>query len=225
MKKIKFFKIFLFILIFINCFSINAYAGTPPALNAEGVSIINSNTGQIVYSKNGDSKYFPASTTKVLTALIVIEHCDLDEKVKVGHNPPNADGTSVGIRSGEEYTVRELLCGLILESGNDCACALAEHVSGSNENFAKLMNEKAKELGATHSNFKNPSGLPDEEHYTTPNDLAKIMNACIKNKTFEDICRTTSLKLTASNIDGNSLNISNHNYILNIPYVLKKDIQ
>lgn len=214
MKKIKFFKIFLFILIFINCFSINAYAGTPPALNAEGVSIINSNTGQIVYSKNGDSKYFPASTTKVLTALIVIEHCDLDEKVKVGHNPPNADGTSVGIRSGEEYTVRELLCGLILESGNDCACALAEHVSGSNENFAKLMNEKAKELGATHSNFKNPSGLPDEEHYTTPNDLAKIMNACIKNKTFEDICRTTSLKLTASNIDGNSLNISNHNYIL-----------
>lgn len=214
MKKIKFFGIFLFIIFFINCFSINAYASDPPGLNAEGVTLINANTGQVVYSKNGDKRYFPASTTKVLTALIVIEHCDLDEKVTVGTNPPNADGTSIGIRAGEEYAVKELLCGLLLESGNDCAAALAEHVAGSNEKFAELMNKKAKELGATNSNFKNPSGLPDEEHYTTPNDLAKIMNACIKNETFEQICRTTTLKLSASKIDGNSLNITNHNYIL-----------
>lgn len=203
------------ILMIINIFPQSALAANePPSLNSEGAALLDANTGQVVYGKNADTRYFPASTTKILTALIVIEKCNLDETVKIGKNPPFADGTSIGLREGEVYTVKELLTGLLLESGNDCACALAEHVSGSNEEFAKLMNARAKELGATNSNFKNPSGLPDDEHYTTPKDLALIMRACNNNPQFVAISRTKALDFQASTIDGYIRKTTNHNLIL-----------
>lgn len=216
MRNYKIGYIFIILLLSINMLNpvtVSA-ASTAPNLNSEGVVILNSDTGQVVYEKNADQKYFPASTTKVLTALIIIENCSLDEKVTIGKNPPFADGTSIGLREGEVYTVKELLSGLLLMSGNDCAEALAEHLAGSKEAFAELMNKKAKELGATNSNFKNPSGLPDEEHYTTPKDLAIIMNACIKNPTFCEIDKTMNIEFQPSNLDGNKLWISNQNYIL-----------
>ena len=189
-------------------------ASAPPELTSQGVCLLDSDTGQVVYGKNQDQKYYPASTTKVLTALVVLEHGKLDDKVTIGTNPPNAEGTSVGIRATETYTVKELLLGLILMSGNDCANALAEYVSGSTEAFANLMNEKAAQLGCTGSHFVNPSGLPDENHYTTPKDLATIMRACIHNKDFVEIARTSGYTLPASSIDGNVIPIDNHNYIL-----------
>ena len=214
--KLEYTVIILFILVnLINTFIKPVSAASEvPNLNSEGVVVLNSETGQVVYEKNPDTRYYPASTTKVLTALIVVENCSLDEKVTIGKNPPYADGTSLGLREGEIYTVKELLCGLLLMSGNDAAEALAEHVSGSKEAFAELMNKKAKELGCTNSNFKNPSGLPDEEHYTTPRDLATIMNACIKNPTFCEIDSTMNIEFQPSNLDGNKLWISNQNYIL-----------
>ncbi len=104
-------------------------------------------TGQVLYEKNSDVQYMPASTTKVMTAIIALEKCNLTDQVTIGENPPKADGSSIGIEQGEVYTIEELLYGLLLESGNDCAEAIAEHVAGSIEEFAKLMNEKAKELG------------------------------------------------------------------------------
>lgn len=207
--------IFLLTLIITNFKTINVSAATaPPQLNSEGVVLLDADSGEVLYSKNENTKYFPASTTKVLTALVVLENTNLDDKVTIGNKPPLADGTSIGLKEGEIYTVNELLLGLLLESGNDCAEALAEHVAGSNENFAKLMNERAKKLGANDSNFKNPSGLPDEEHVTTPKDLALIMREAIQNKDFVKICSTTTYNFSASNIDGQVRTVTNHNYIL-----------
>lgn len=216
MKRFRFLSL-LFAIIFTLFSPITeiAYAiDSPPDLNSEGVVLINSDTKQVVFDKNGDKKLYPASTTKILTALIVIENCDLSEKVTVGHNPAYAEGSSIGLKEGEIFTVKELLTGLILLSGNDCALALAEHVSGSGEEFAKLMNKRAKELGANDSNFMNPSGLPDEKHYTTAHDLALIMCEASKNKTFVDICQTKSLKMSPSNLDGTERWLNNKNYIL-----------
>lgn len=213
MKNLK----ILFILILFNLllFNTTVFAATePPSLNSEGVVLLDGDTGQVLYSKNEDKTYYPASTTKVLTALVVLENANLSDKVTVGAKPPNAEGTSVGIRVGEVYTVRELIESLLLMSGNDCAEALAEHVSGSTEEFATLMNKKAKEVGCTNSNFVNPSGLPDENHFTTPKDLSLIMKACITNPNFVEISRVQSGKLSPSIIDGNIIEISNHNYLL-----------
>ena len=216
MKKLKLLLLSLLcVLLFINSSSkITLAAAEPPALNSEGVVLMDANSGQVVFSKNPDTKYFPASTTKILTALIVLEKSKLDEKVTIGKNPPFAEGTSIGLREGEIYTVKELLSGLLLESGNDCAEALAEHVSSSKEEFAKLMNSRAKELGCNNSNFKNPSGLPDDEHYTTPRDLALIMKACTKSSDFVAISRTVNLDFQPSAIDGYVRKTNNHNLIL-----------
>ncbi|PRR82389.1 D-alanyl-D-alanine carboxypeptidase family protein [Clostridium vincentii] len=194
--------------------SIASYAtAEPPQINSEGATLMDATTGQILYSKNGDTNYFPASITKVLTALVVLENTKLDDKVTVGEKPPFADGTSVGIKTGEIFTVHQLLLGLLLESGNDCAEALAEHVSGSCEEFAKLMTERAKKLGTKSSTFKNPSGLPDPEHVTTSNDYSLIMKEIIKNPDFLDIDKTTNLQLPTSNL-GEQRIFNNRNYIL-----------
>ena len=101
-------------------------------------------TGQVLYEKNSNNQYMPASTTKIMTAILALEKCNLTDEVTISENPPKADGSSIGIEQGEVYTIEELLIGLLLESGNDCAEAIAEHIAGSNEEFAKLMNEKLK---------------------------------------------------------------------------------
>ena len=216
MKKIKVSYLFILCFMLISLFNnTTAYAANPaPPLNSDGVCIINSDTNQVVYEKNADKRLYPASTTKVLTALVVIENCNLDEKITVGKNPPYADGTSIGLREGDIYTVKELLCGLLLMSGNDCAEALAEHVAGSSSAFAELMNKRAKKIGCTNSNFKNPSGLPDEQHYTTARDLAMIMGEAIKNPTFCEIDKVTILQCAPSVLDNYVINLANHNYIL-----------
>lgn len=217
----KNFKTFILSCIIFTFLLIPAYtkaATAPNNINSNGAVLLDATTGQILYSKNGDKQFFPASTTKVLTALVVLENSKLNDKVTIGNNPPQADGTSAGLREGEEYTVEELLHGLLMHSGNDCAEALAEHVSGSIQNFAKLMNDKAKSLGATGSNFENPSGLPNEKHVTTPHDLALIMKECIKNPDFVRITRTLSYTFKPSNIDGNKISVPNGNHIIDSNY-------
>lgn len=187
---------------------------TPPDLNSKGVVLMDAKTGEVLYSKEENTQYYPASTTKVLTALVVLENVEnLEEKVTVGKNPPFADGTKIGLREGDVFTVRELLTILLLASDNVAAETLAEYVSGSCEEFAKLMNEKAKSIGAVNSNFKNPSGLPDKEHVTTPKDLALIMKEAIKNEEFMKISNETYIELH-SVIDNSTLATSNHNYML-----------
>ena len=207
--------IFIFTLLTLTLYGdIASAVGSPPSLNSDGVVLMDASSGEVLYSKNEDKQYFPASTTKIITAQIVLEHTKLDDKVTIGKNPPFADGTSIGLKEGEIYTVKELLAGLILESGNDCAEALAEHVSGSIEEFAKLMNARAKEIGAVNSNFTNPSGLPDKNHVTTPKDLSLFMREAVKNKDFVEISKITALELPPSNIDGAIRHVNNHNYVL-----------
>lgn len=210
-------KILFSLFIFYNLIYTGANAATtnPPDINAKAAILIDANTGDILYSKNGEETHFPASTTKVLTALITLEHTNLNDVVTIGKNPPFAKGSSIGLKEGEKFTVETLLTGLLLESGNDCAEALAEHVGGSIENFAKMMNEKAKELGCTNSNFVNPSGLPDDNHVTTAHDLALIMQAALKNNDFIRISRLVSVELPASNLDGQKRWANNHNYLIN----------
>lgn len=200
----------------INLNITTAYAiADPPQLGSNGLVLMDAKTGQVLYGKEADKQFYPASTTKVLTAMVVLDEVDdLSELVTVSRNCPAADGTKVGLREGDQYSVQELLTALILFSGNDCANALAEHVSGSIEAFAELMNKKAKSIGANNSNFKNPSGLPDPEHVTTPRDLAIIMKEAIKDPDFMNISTTRYLELSPSVIDGHVLSVSNHNYIL-----------
>lgn len=184
-------KIFLMLCFILNFSKVYTQAiPVAPEINAKGVVLMDAITGNIIYSKNPYTQFEPASTTKVMTAILTLENCDLDEIVTIGDNPPNTIGSALGIVKGETYTVKELLYALILLSGNDCANALAEHISGSVEEFAKLMTEKAKEVGANNTVFKNPSGLPDDGHITTPYDLSLIMKAALAYPEFLEISRT-----------------------------------
>ena len=205
----------LFIFYGLTFTNANAAPSKPPEINAESAILMDGTTGEVLFSKNGESKHFPASTTKVLTALITLEKTNLNDVVTIGKNPPFAKGSSIGLKEGEKFTVETLLTGLLLESGNDCAEALAEHIGGSVENFAKMMNEKATELGCTSSNFVNPSGLPDDNHVTTAQDLALIMKEAIKNKDYIRISRLISVELPPSNLDGQKRWTNNHNYLVN----------
>ena len=170
-------SLFIFIILISNLYitNVNAYVSEVPALNAQGVYLMDGYTGEVLYEKNSNVLFEPASTTKVMTAILTIENCSLTEKVTIGENPPYADGSSMGLREGEVYTVEELLIGLLLPSANDAAEAVAEHVAGSIDSFAEMMTRKAHELGAFSTTFKNPSGLHEEGHLSTAHDLALIL--------------------------------------------------
>lgn len=186
-----------------------------PIVDAEGMVLIDATTGTILAEKNSDKKLAPASTTKVMTALLVLENTKLNDIVTVGKNPPFADGSSIALKENDQYTVEELLHALLLESSNDSAMALAEHISGSEENFAKLMNKRAKELGATNTNFVNASGLYDDNHYTTATDLSLIMREAIKNKDYLRISKTITYELPESKVDGATKWVNNTTSMIN----------
>lgn len=197
MKKIiqSMVKLLLCTLLFISGNTGLSYAVADlPAVYSESAILMDGETGQILYSKNEHKQFEPASTTKVMTALIVLENKKLTDKVTIGKKPTLVDGSAIGIAEGEVYTVEELLLGLLLESGNDAAEALAEFVSGSNESFAVLMNAKAKSLGALNTNFKNPSGLHEDGHLTTAYDLALIMKEASHNEDYVRISQVQSHK-------------------------------
>ena len=149
-------------------------------------------------------KVYPASTTKVMTAYVTLKYGNLDDVVTVSENAVdfNWDEVTCGLRAGDTVTLYDLLCGLILHSGNDCGAAIAEHISGSIEEFAELMNQEAAALGATGSHFVNPHGLHDDNHYTTAYDLYLIFNACIKDQRFVDIITMDSYTGTLTGADG-----------------------
>jgi len=145
-----------------------------PNVTATAAIVIEATTGQIIYSRNADQKMFPASTTKVMTLILGLEQGKLDDIVTVGQNAFGVEGSSLYLEVNDKMPFGELLEGMILLSGNDAATAVAEHVAGNVPNFAAQMNKRAKELGCTNTNFTNPHGLPDVNHYTTAHDLALI---------------------------------------------------
>lgn len=189
-------RMFTLLFIFLTTLSTITVTDTKamPVLEAQGVVLMDAKSGEVLFSQNPDVQYEPASITKVMTALLVLEKTNLADKVTIGANPPLVDGSALGIREGETYTVEELLLALLLESSNDCAEALAEFVAGSNAEFGKLMTERAKELGAKNTIFKNPSGLHEEGHLTTAYDMALIMKAALSNDDLIRISRVISHK-------------------------------
>lgn len=175
-------------------FSAPSYAQVPwpecSGIQADGGILIDASSGAVLYEKNADHAYYPASITKILTALIIIENCDMNEIVTFSDNAVNnveSGSSNMGALVGDQLTVRDCLYGLMLASANEAANALAEHYAGSIEAFTQIMNEKARELGCTGSNFANPSGLNNENHYTTARDMACITKAAIKNPVFVEI--------------------------------------
>ena len=165
---------------------------------SESAILIESKTGKILYEKNIHDKKYPASTTKVLTAIIAIERCDLNEKqIASAEAIESLKGgyTKADIQVGEEFTIEELLNVMMLQSANEAACIIAEHISKSVPEFAKLMNEKAKEIGCIESNFVNPNGMHDENHYSSAYDLALIARYAMKNEIFRNLVITKECSL------------------------------
>lgn len=162
------------------------WAGTPQ-VQARAAILMDAETGQVLYAKNAHKPLPPASITKVMTAILVLERCDLDAVVKASERAVNTEASSMHLRVGEEVKVRDLLYALMLRSANDAAVALAEHTAGSVEAFAELMNEKAQSLGAKRTRFVNPHGLHDPRHVSTAYDLALITRYAMQNETFRAI--------------------------------------
>lgn len=163
------------------------------SIAAEGGILVDANSGTVLYGKNIHEAYYPASITKILTALVIIKHCDLDDTVTFTHSAVNTlePGSSIlGARVDDQMSVRDCLYALLLQSANEVANALAEHCSGSIEAFAELMNQEAKALGCTDSNFANSSGLNNENHYTSTHDMALISKAAFADPTFVEIDST-----------------------------------
>ena len=199
-----------------------AFAAVPwpsgVSIEADGGILMDADTGTILFGKNMDQSYYPASITKILTALIVLEHCSLDEMVEFSYDDVynvEAGSSSAGIDEGDVLTVRDCLYALLLASANESANALACHVSGSREAFAELMNETAASLGCTGSHFANPSGLNDENHYTTAHDMALITREAIKNPVFLEINGTRSYQLAPTKRTPEGGYVANHHRMLN----------
>ncbi len=194
---------------------------TPEELYAQSAVLMDADSGRVLFEKNGMEQRPMASTTKILTCILVLEKAGLGETAEVSRNAASQPKVHLGVRAGEKYYVQDLLYSLMLESHNDAAVILAEHVGGSLEGFAALMNEKAKEIGCADSHFITPNGLDEEDeegaHSTTAADLAKIMRYCItlspKKAEFLEITRTSSRAF--SDVEGKrSFSCVNHNAFL-----------
>jgi len=159
---------------------------------------------EVIYADNIHEKLYPASTTKILTAYLALKYGDLDDMVTVSENAAGVplDSSRAGLRAGDQLSLEALLYGLLLPSGNDSAVAVAEHISGSLDAFVTLMNEEAKKLGATNSNFMNPHGYHDDNHYTTAYDLYLIFNECVKYDKFLEIVSTATYKTMITQKNG-----------------------
>jgi D-alanyl-D-alanine carboxypeptidase (penicillin-binding protein 5/6) len=177
--------------------------GAPKAPNvgASAAILMDAQTGQILFERNAFVRRYPASTTKILTAIIVLEEADLSAKVQISKKAARTDGSSMHLVAGQVHSVHDLVVGLLLRSGNDAAVALAEHMSGSEAAFVAKMNAKARAIGAQASNFMNPHGLPNPQHYTTAYDLARIAQYAMRNAQFAAIVRSRSTGLTYEELD------------------------
>ncbi|MBP3395921.1 MAG: D-alanyl-D-alanine carboxypeptidase [Clostridia bacterium] len=185
----------------------------PPATSAEGAVLYDPQSGSFLVERNADRRLPMASTTKIMTALVVLEQCNLSATVTVPKEAVGIEGSSIYLYEGEKITVRTLLYGLLLSSANDAATALALHAAGSVPAFAALMNEKAASLGLSDTHFTNPHGLHDEAHYTTARELALISAAAMQNPTFAEIVRTPRYTAPQNGTEATRLFL-NHNRLL-----------
>ena len=184
---------------------------------AEGAGTFNLETNTVVYAKNLYERLYPASTTKILTAYIALKYCDdLDAMVTVSENAVNqaSDSSVCNLKAGDVIRLRDLLYGLMLRSGNDAAVAIAEYISGDVDSFAALMNQEAAAMGATRSHFVNPNGLPDENHYTTASDMARIAKSAWLNPLYRKFCTRRYYEIPATNKFAEARQLLNHHKMI-----------
>ncbi len=208
--------VFLLVMFFCaNAFKIYSFADAPLSTSAKSAILTEAKTGEVLYEKNAYQKMPMASTTKIMTAICAIENGNLDEVVTVDSRAAGIEGSSMYLKNGEKITLRNLLYGLMLSSGNDAAVAIALNVGKSVENFADMMNETAKKIGVKDTSFKNPNGLDEEGHYTTAYDLAQITRYALSNSELAKIVSTNEITL-AGNENSNARSLRNHNKLLRI---------
>ena len=199
--------------------STNAIANWPqgPDTYSETVVLMDADTGAILYNKGMDEKRYPASITKIMTALLALEHSSLDEEVTFTEEclaDQTSDSGNLGMKVGEILTMRQCLMALMIRSANDVATQIAVHVAGSVSAFADMMNQRAQELGCVNTHFVNASGMPDENHYTTAHDMALIFQQAIKNQDFLDIIGTQSFTIEPTNMNPESRVLNTHHALL-----------
>lgn len=212
-------KLFLCFFTTLLLFSVLPFASSNAV--AEGLSVsakaavlIEADTGRVLFAKNKDMQLPMASTTKILTALITLESDNLDELFVVDEKAIQVEGSSMGLQSGDSASLRTLACGMLLPSGNDAANAAAVRIGGSIAEFAAMMNQRAAAIGMTNSHFVTPSGLDDEQHYSTAHDMAKLARVALKNNAFQDICSRNIAKVEFGNPPYERW-LKNHNRLLN----------
>ena len=192
-------------------FQASSNSTNEPITNSKNIVVLDRKTLSVLYEKNAYEKVAMASTTKIMTCIIILENCSLDDIVTVSKKAASVHGSTLGLVTDMKISVLDLLYGLMLRSGNDCAISLAEHLSGTVENFSVLMNQKAKELGLNNTNFVTPHGLDDENHYTTAYELAILTDYALKNEQFRNIVST---KTHTISFNGGNRTISNTNELL-----------
>ena len=210
-KKFAFFFLVLFFIFNFNVRYIFASEENSLNLNARSCIVLDRTSKKILYGKNEYNKVKMASTTKIMTATIILENCDLDKTVTISKKAASTGGSRLGLKANDKITIRDLLYGLLLVSGNDAAVSLAEECSGSVADFAVLMNKKALELGLTNSHFETPHGLDSDNHYTTAYELALLSDYALNNSTFLNIVGTKTYTIY---INGYPKSIHNTNELL-----------
>lgn len=224
MRKMKKIIVFLLLILLLNTFAVYAddenellnepiieendkkeieaaaSSNTKPTINSRRYAIYDRLSGRCIYGKDENKQTAMASTTKIMTAIIVVENCNLNDTVTITAKAAGTGGSTLGINTNDKITVNDLLYGLMLRSGNDAAVALAIHTAGSVEEFANMMNEKAKKIGLKNTHFVTPHGLDNAEHYTTAYELAKLTDYALKNKTIAKIVATKSTTIYINEI-------------------------
>lgn len=211
MRKSK--KIFIFFVLFFVIFL--PHKALAIDVSAKYACVIDALSGKVLFEKNAYKSHSMASTTKIMTAHVALKNSSPTDIVTVSKNASGVEGSSIYLKQGEKIKMEDLLYGLMLASGNDAAVAIAEHISGSVDAFADLMNEEAKRIGVKNTGFKNPNGLDAEGHFTTAYDLAQITREAMKNPLFCEIVKTKSRELKNSDV-GYSRYVTNHNKMLKL---------
>ena len=183
----------------------------PSSINSRSCIVFDRNSHMTLYGKNENNKVKMASTTKIMTSIIIIENCNLSETIEISKKAAGTGGSRLGLKAGDKITINDLLYGLMLCSGNDAAVALAEYAGGDIQGFADMMNKKAIELGLINTHFESPHGLDSDGHYTTAYELALLSDYALKNETFSKIVGTKNYTVS---INGYSKNLSNTNELL-----------
>lgn len=215
-KKIRFRKYMIPLLLcgaFLFYSGLHAHAQGPPDVSAQSAALLVVDTGEFLFEKNASQRRGMASTTKIMTSLLAVEEGTPNRVITATEAMVRVEGTSIGLQAGDKITLRNLIYGMLLESGNDAANATALALAGSADQFAERMNARAKEIGMTNTHFVTPSGLDNQEHYSCAHDMALLGAEAIKNPEFAAVCSTKSIRVAYGNPEY-LRTLSNHNRLL-----------